>query len=160
MSKQLQHYTREQKIEAATHYAIHGSLAKIERDLDIPKTTAHYWKGNDDLFNETIEQIRTEKQDEHIAKYHALVSDAIDHAHSRLDDASPKDALIMAATATDKARLLMAAPQAAERVTESLNTLAKQFEDIAQSFKEKQVKDQRAIEGEIVRDTEHLNTET
>ncbi len=77
MGKKLTHWTKDQKQEAAIHYAIYGSLAKIERDLGIPEATVGTWKRKDDaVWVETVAEVQGEKGEEHRAKYVQLVDAA------------------------------------------------------------------------------------
>ena len=106
MGKKLTHWTKEQKTEAAIHYAIYGSLAKIERDLGIPKSTACIWKNKSDaVWVETVKQVQTEKGEEHRAKYVKIVDRAQDQVLATICDASAAQANLIACQATDKIRL-------------------------------------------------------
>ena len=134
-------YTDDVRREAAVQYATTGSLTAISKAIDVPRTTLVGWKQTD-WWDELVAEVRHEKADEHIAKYTALVSDAIEYAHANLDKASPKDALIMAATATDKARLLLNQPTSIRGESESIAKLQAQFEALSSRH--------RAIEDSVV----------
>ncbi len=106
MGKKLTHWTKEQKTEAAIHYAIYGSLAKIERDLGIPKSTACIWKNkNDAVWVETVKQVQTEKGEEHRAMYVKIVDKAQKQVIKALPKANAAQANLIACQATDKVRL-------------------------------------------------------
>ena len=106
MGKKLTHWTKAQKQEAAIHYAIYGSLAKIERDLGIPKSTACIWKKkNDAVWVETVEQVQTEKGEEHRAMYVKIVDKAQKQVIKALPKANAAQANLIACQATDKVRL-------------------------------------------------------
>ena len=99
-------WTREQKQQAAIQYAIEGSLAKIESGpLGIPKQTVCTWKNNDSEWLATVVQLRTEKLEEHRAKYVKIVDKAQDQVLLRIGDASAAQANLIACQATDKVRL-------------------------------------------------------
>ncbi len=106
MGKKLTHWTKAQKQEAAIHYAIYGSLAKIERDLGIPKSTACIWKGKGDVvWVETVKQVQTEKSEEHRATYVKIVDKAQKQVIKALPKANAAQANLIACQATDKVRL-------------------------------------------------------
>ena len=134
----LTHYTREQKLEAATHYAVHGSLAKLERDLNIPRSTSCTWKKNDEIWVEQVEQVRMEKADKHIALYHRLTKKALKLANEGIDEldgktltASDIKALVVTgATATDKSLLLDGKPTSIRADSKSMQTMIDRFERI------------------------------
>ncbi len=106
MGKKLTHWTKEHKTEAAIHYAIYGSLAKIERDLGIPKSTLCTWKNkNDAVWVDTVEQVRTEKGEEHRAMYVKIVDKAQKQVIKALPKANAAQANLIACQATDKVRL-------------------------------------------------------
>jgi hypothetical protein len=148
-------WTDEDRRNAATVYAVKGSLSAVERDLDIPRTTMVKWKQSD-WWDEIVGEVRHEKADEHIAQYTALVSDALNHAHATLDQASPKDALIMAATATDKARLLLNQPTSIKGTDASINEMAQMFADLSRE-QQRLRENQSRIENSVVSDGEPLD---
>ena len=145
---ELTHYTREQKLEAATHYAVYGSLAKLERDLGIPKSTSCTWKKNDDVWVEQIEQVRTEKRDEHIASYHELTRKSLAKANEGIDNldvtkltASDIKALVITgAASTDKSLLLDGRPTSISSSGAGTQVLAEQLRQLSRSLQEKQAK--------------------
>ena len=139
-------YTREQKIDAATHYAINGSYAKLERDLSVPKSTAHSWgTRGDEVWVTTIEHVRTENQDKHIANYHRLTELALSKAEqgiSKLDSNNLtandiKSLVVTGATCTDKGLLLQGKATSISGKDSSIHDLAKQFKALSDSFEEK-----------------------
>ena len=151
MSNNLVHYTREQKLEAATHYAVYGSLAKLERDLDIPKSTSCTWKQNgDDVWVEQVEQIRTQKRDEHIATYTKLASKALKAANkgianldtSTLSANDIKSLVVTGATCTDKALLLDGKPTSIKGDSSSTKSVLRFLDQISADYhKQVEIKD-------------------
>ena len=140
MGKKLTHWTKDQKTEAAIHYAVYGSLAKIERDLGIPKSTACIWKNKGDaVWVETVEQVQTEKGEEHRAMYVQIVDKAQRQTLDKLPDANAAQANLIACQATDKVRLHDGMPTSISGKSEDMQALAKKFDAFAQSFNEKQV---------------------
>ena len=132
-------YTDEDRRNAAMHYAIYGNQTKVSEMIGIPQTTISLWRNHTDWWDDLVAQIRNEKQDEHIAKYTGLVDKALAQCESTLDKASPKDAAIIAATFTDKARLLLNQPTSSSGKSSDMSALAKQFEDLSRKWDEKQV---------------------
>ena len=141
-------YTREQKIDAATHYAINGSYAKLERELSIPKSTAHSWgTRGDEVWVTTIEHVRTENQDKHIANYHRLTELALDKAEQGIgkldgDNLTANDIkslVVTGATCTDKGLLLQGKATSISGKDSSIHDLAQQFKALSDSFEEKQI---------------------
>lgn len=99
-------WTKADKQEAAIHYAVYGSLAKIERELGIPKPTSCLWKNKGDaVWVETVAQVQTEKSEEHRAVYVQLVDQAQEQVRIKLPEATAAQAMVIAGIATDKVRV-------------------------------------------------------
>ena len=136
MGKKLVNYTREQIEQAAIHYAIHGSYAKLQRDLSIPKGTAHGWTttGNS-VWLDTIEHVRTENQDKHIATYNRLTDKALEAAERGIDElaedkltvADIKALVVSGATTTDKGLLLQGKATSISGKSESMDAMRLEF---------------------------------
>ena len=103
MGKQVS-WTREQKGQAAIHYAINGNLSKLFRDQGIPISTSSTWKHDTDWLD-TVVTIRKENTEEHRAKYAQIVGAAQDVVLAKVGDASAAQANLIACQATDKVRL-------------------------------------------------------
>jgi len=97
-------YTAEQKADVAIQYAISGNMKKVARQSGIPRTTIISWQ-KQPWWDEFIATVRSEKADEHRAKYSELVDKAQEVALEKLPEASAQQAMIIAATGTDKIRL-------------------------------------------------------
>ncbi len=97
-------YTDQQRMEVAVLYAISGNAKKVAKDTGIPRTTIVGWK-KQDWWQDAVASVRSEKADEHRAKYSELVDKAQQVALKKLPEASARDAMIIAATGTDKIRL-------------------------------------------------------
>ncbi len=140
MSRQVTHWTKEQKTQAAIHYAIYGSLAKIERDLGIPKSTACIWKNKGDaVWVDTVEQVQTEKGAKHRAMYVKIVDKAQKRTLKALPKANAAQAHLIACQATDKVRLHDGMPTLISGKAEDYQALAKQFKELSETWDEKQV---------------------
>ncbi len=131
-------YTDQQRMEVVVLYAISGNAKKVAKDTGIPRTTIVGWK-KQDWWQDAVASVRSEKADEHRAKYSELVDKAQQVALEKLPEASARDAMIIAATGTDKIRLADNMPTAIIGKSDDMEALAKQFDQLAQSFKEKQV---------------------
>ena len=140
MSRQVTHWTREQKNQAAIHYAIYGSLAKIERDLGIPKSTACIWKNKGDaVWVETIEQVQTEKGEEHRAMYVKIIDKAQKQVIKALPKANAAQANLIACQATDKVRLHDGMPTSISSKGEDMQALAKEFQKLSRQMRDHKV---------------------
>ncbi len=130
-------YTHDQKAEAAIQYAILGNMKKVAKATGIPRTTIVGWK-KADWWDGLVAQVRTEKTEEQIAMYGQIVDKAQRVTLEKLSSASPAQASIIAATATDKGRLLTNLPTS---ISGNLDTraLAEQCKELSRTMREKQV---------------------
>ena len=127
-------YTDDIRREAAVQFAVKGNYQAVADTLNIPKTTIQSWK-NQDWFNEIIIEVRSEKSNEHIARYSELTSKALDRALDQIDNASARDATIIAATATDKQRLLMSLPTSIKGESGGIQALADAFRKLSEDYR-------------------------
>ena len=136
MGKQVTHWTKDQKQEAAIHYAIYGSLAKIERDLGIPEATVGTWKRKDDVvWVATVAEVQGEKGEEHRAKYVQLVDAAQAKALELLPTTkSAKEAMLVACMGTDKVRLHDGLATSIIGKSETMESLARVFRKISEDW--------------------------
>jgi len=123
-------YTAEQKADVAIQYAISGNMKKVARQTGIPRTTIIHWQ-NQGWWDELISEIRSAKADEHRAKYSELVDKAQEVALEKLPEASAQQAMIIAATGTDKIRLHDGMPTEITGKVGSIADLAKEFNKLA-----------------------------
>ena len=130
-------YTDDQKAEAAIQYAILGNMKKVAKATGIPRTTIIGWK-KADWWDDLVAKVRTEKTEEQIAMYSQIVDKAQRVTLEKLPSASPAQASIIAATATDKGRLLTNLPTS---ISGNLDTraLAEQCKELSRTMREKQV---------------------
>jgi len=123
-------YTVEQKANVAIQYAIHGNMKKAARQCGIPRTTIISWQ-KQVWWDELISEIRSAKADEHRAKYSELVDKAQEVALEKLPEASAQQAMIIAATGTDKIRLHDGMPTEITGKVGTIADLAKEFNKLA-----------------------------
>ncbi len=123
-------YSDEQRMEVAVLYAVSGNAKQVAKDTGIPRTTIVGWKGQD-WWQDAVEQIRAQNTDKALAKYAQMVDKAQDIALEKLPDASAAQASIIAATATDKGRLLLNQPTSITGKAQSMADLAKAFNKLA-----------------------------
>lgn len=129
-------WSDESKREAATHYAITGSLVLTSKATGIPEPTLCDWsKGRSDkhgVFIHTVEEARSQKTTEFIAKYEAIAAKSLDLLNDRIehDDVRARDLITVAGISTDKALILAGKPN---RVTanQGVQELAKMFESLS-----------------------------
>ena len=123
-------YRHEQRMEVAVLYAVSGNAKKVAKDTGIPRTTIVGWK-NQEWWVDAVGQIRAQNNDKALAKYAQMVDKAQDIALEKLPDASAAQASIIAATATDKGRLLMNQPTSITGKSTSILDLAREFNKLA-----------------------------
>ncbi len=123
-------YTDVQGMEVAVLYAVSGNAKQVAKDTGIPRTTIVGWK-NQEWWQDVVGQIRAQNNDKALAKYAQMVDKAQDVALEKLPDASAAQASIIAATATDKGRLLLNQPTSITGKAQSIADLAKAFNRIA-----------------------------
>ena len=144
-------YSDDIRKQAATLYAVKGVASIVSRDMNIPETTISDWR-NTDWWDDIIVQVRSEKSDEHIAQYNKLIDEGQRIALEKLPEASARDAMIIAATATDKTRLLLNQPTSISSNSSSIEQLQKRFEALASRH--------TAIEDSIVSTIDNANDNT
>lgn len=132
-------YSDEERTQAAIHYAVTGSLVKVERALGIPNTTVCTWK-KQSWWDELVATVRSEKLEEHRAIYVSIVDKAQKRVLKDLPNASARDAMIIAGTATDKVRLHDGMPTSITQSATGLDAMVKKFEAIADSYNERQAR--------------------
>ena len=158
-------YDNQQRIEAAVHFMVHGSLTKTAKACSIPLTTLYDWKQSE-WWPTLTEQIRREKEIEFQAGFTRVVEAAIGEIEDRLEHGdvklvktrdgytthrvpiSAKDATMVAAISYDKLRLSLNLPTSIRATADnSLESLAKKFEKIAEE-RQREVIDVTPPEGE------------
>ena len=130
-------YSDDQRMEVAILYAISGNAKKVAKATGIPRTTIVSWK-KADWWDDAVATVRSEKADEHRAKYSELVDKAQQVALEKLPEASAAQASIIAATATDKIRLHDGMPTEISGQSGDFKALANEFKKISQQWEEKQ----------------------
>jgi hypothetical protein len=148
-------YDNQQRIEAAVHFMVHGSLTKTAKACHIPLTTLYDWKQSE-WWPTLTEQIRSEKEIEFQAGFSRIVESAIGQIEDRLEHGdvklvktkngyeqqrvpvSAKDATMVAAISYDKLRLSVNLPTSIRATADnSLESLAKKFKKIAEKHRRK-----------------------
>jgi len=137
-TKRVGRYSDKIREQAAIEYALNGNMDRVSRDMNIPKSTLGTWKVQD-WWDAITEQVRTEKASEHRATYARIVDEAQQQTLAKLPEATAAQANIIAATATDKVRLLDNMPTSITSKTETMTDLAKQFQALARDIKAKTV---------------------
>jgi len=131
-------YSDEERIQAAIHYAVTGSLVKTEEATGIPDSTIGTWK-KQDWWVELVGSVRNEKGEEHRAVYAKIVDKAQKQTLDKLPDANAAQAHLIACQATDKVRLHDGMPTAITGKSEDMAALANEFRKLSQQWEEKQV---------------------
>ncbi len=132
-------YSDQQRMEVVVLYAISGNAKKVAKATGIPRTTIVGWKKTD-WWEDAVASVRSEKADEHRAKYSELVDKAQQVALKKLPEASAAQANLIACQATDKIRLHDGMPTEITGKAESMNSLAAEFRKLSQQWEEKQAR--------------------
>lgn len=152
-------WSADDRIKAATTYAIVGSAVETERITGISQNTIRVWK-TQDWWPQIIERIRLEADDELDVKFTKVVDKAVALVTDRMDKGdfiydigrgtmvrkpvSMKDGASVASAFLDKRQLLRQKKDARMEeasVTERLKKLADEFEKFTKS---------KTVEGEVV----------
>ncbi len=80
-----------------------------------------------------VHSVQQEKQQEHRATYARIVSEAQQRTLEALPEATAAQAAIIAATATDKVRVIDGMPTSIKGESNSIKMLAQQFADLSQA---------------------------
>ena len=124
-------YTDSDRNEAAIQYAVLGNMKAVAKATGIPRTTIVGWKKTD-WWQDAITSAQIAKADEHRARYSELVDKAQQVALEKLPEANARDALIIAATSTDKIRLFDGMPTAITGKSEGMEALARRFQELSE----------------------------
>ena len=131
-------YSDQQRMEVVVLYAISGNAKKVAKATGIPRTTIVGWK-KADWWHDAVAKVRSEKADEHRAKYSELVDKAQRVALEKLPDATAQQAMTIAAIGTDKIRLHDGMPTEISGQSRDMKALVNKFNDLADKWDEKQV---------------------
>ena len=134
-------YSDSQRKEAIVMYAIEGVGSVVSKATGVPESTLCNWLKTD-WANDLLTEVRSANDSRHIAQYSKIVDEAHKITLEKLPEATAAQASIIAATATDKARLLLNIAPPSSTGGEGIKELKAQFEALSQSHKR--------IEGTIV----------
>ncbi len=143
--KRVGRYSDQIRQQAAIEYATCGNIATVSKSTDIPETTLCMWK-NSGTWDNIITEVRTQKQEEHIATYTKIVDKAQAITLAKLPEATAAQANIIAATATDKTRLLLNQPTSISGKGEGIQELLATFRKISQESAVKALEGKQVIE--------------
>ncbi len=142
------------KINAAYLYAASGNYSQVARDTNISRPTLMGWAKDSEVWLEALDKARQEISDEILAynleiviKTNEQIIDRIDNGDTVLTKDGKqvrvpmkgRDLAVVSGIKEDKARVALGQATNIVGKAESMNSLAKQFDQLAQSFKEKQV---------------------
>ena len=131
-------YDDSQRKMAAVNFASMGVYSRVAQQVNIPERTLREW-GKSEWWDTIVAEVRSENKDKHIAQYADLMQIAYDQCKDKLPEASARDAMIIMATAQDKARILQSLPNTYQGKAEGIEALAAQFRALSDSWEEKQV---------------------
>ena len=138
MSKRVGRYSDKIREQAAVEYALNGNVSKTSRDMNINRDTLQGWTKHE-WWIALVDKVKQEKAEQHRAQYAAIVEKAQAVVLDKLPESTAAQANIIAATATDKVRLLDNMPTSITSKTETMTDLAKQFQALARDIKAKTV---------------------
>jgi len=141
------------KINAAYLYAASGNYSKVARDTGIPRSSIMNWVKDSPLWVEALAKARQEINDEILAgnlkiviKTNEQVMDRVEHGDVVLRNGKQvrvpmkgRDLAVVGGIKEDKARVALGQATSIVGKSEDIQALAKQFDQLAQSFKGKQV---------------------
>ena len=141
------------KINAAYLYAASGNYSKVARDTNINRNTIMSWAKDSLVWVEALGKARQEISDEILAsnleivvKTNEQVMDRVEHGDVVLRNGKQvrvpmkgRDLAVVGGIKEDKARVALGQATSIVGKSEDIQALAKQFDQLAQSFKEKQV---------------------
>ena len=130
-------YSDQERMSAATQYAITGLLTKTSKSTGIPETTLSSWTKSD-WWVEAIAKVRSEKTEEHRARYSEILSLSQDRMVEDMPNATAQQASIIGGVAFDKLRLIDNQPTSISGKAESMSTLANEFRALSAKWEEKQ----------------------
>ena len=161
-------FGRQERIEAAAAFLIHGNVSKASDATGIGKTTIRDWQ-KQEWWGPLCEEVRAEKEHEFQAGFTRIVQAAIGQVEDRLTHGdvklvrgsegheerrvpvSAKDAVVIAGIGYDKLRLSLNLPTSIRSNTDAhaLESLAKRFEEIGQAYT-REVIDVTPMTGEVL----------
>ena len=136
MSRQVTRWTLDQKQQAAIQYAITGSLVKTCKATSIPETTLSGWKDSEEWV-EMIAAVRSEKTNEHRARYSTILDLAQQQTIDKLPEATAQQAAVIGGVAFDKLRLIDNQPTTINGQSGDMKSLAKEFERLSDEMARK-----------------------
>lgn len=156
-------YTPEDKIKACTAYIVTGKATKAQKLCGVTADTIRQWKNKAHWWPDLVQLLRKQKQDEMDGSITGILHQAIDIVGERLTHGeevvlkdgtvvhkmpSMKDVVWALGVLFDKRQLLRGeATSRTEKVStsETLNTIKKQFEEMAAQLNAK------TIDGEVIK---------
>ena len=141
------------KINAAYLYAASGNYSKVARDTNIPRQTIMSWAKDSPVWVDSLSKARQEISDEILASNLEIVIKTNEQVIDRVENGDVvlrngkqvrvpmkgRDLAVVGGIKEDKARVALGQATSIVGKSESMQALAKQFDELAQSFKEKQV---------------------
>jgi len=141
------------KINAAYLYAASGNYSKVARDTNIPRQTIMSWAKDSPVWVDSLSKARQEISDEILASNLEIVIKTNEQVIDRVENGDVvlrngkqfrvpmkgRDLAVVGGIKEDKARVALGQATSIVGKSEDIQALAKQFDQLAQSFKEKQV---------------------
>ena len=135
MSRKRTRYTDEERaslvvmLEAERYPEVKGALAKVSRYAKVPKSTLAGWYKL--KHNPPPAKLRTEKREDLSDKFEDIAYAMLDHAGGEdvIEEMKGKDAVMSAAIATDKMRLLRGLPTEIVEIIPTIQDIYKALQE-------------------------------
>ncbi len=152
-------YTDDQRRQAVVEYCVSGLMTKVSDSTGIPETTLATWKNKTDWWDDLVVAVRSEINEVILAQNLQIATKAGERVLDSLENGDEKlvwdkekkehvikrvkpgayHSMLVSGISQDKARVQQSLPTSITGKAENMTSLAKQFDALAQSFKEKQV---------------------
>lgn len=157
-------YSDEDRRKAVVEYCTAGNITKVATNTGIPRTTLNDWVKSD-WWEEVVVEVRHEINDQILAnnleiaqKAGERVLDSLENGDEKLIwdkekgehvikrvKPTGKDASVIGGISQDKARVQLGMPTSIQGKSESMQELARQFEELSRQRNEKRI---NSIDGE------------
>jgi len=155
-------YTDEQRRQAVVEYCIKGNDQAVSDVTNISRQTINTWRLHSDWWDELVDEVRQEINEQILAQNMEIATKAGERVLDSLENGdeklvwdkdkgehvikrvkpSGKDSMVISGISQDKARVQLNLPTQiqAQAADAQIQSFIKEFREISQSYKEKQVK--------------------
>ena len=83
-SRKVPYYNEQDRIKAASTYAVVGNANEVERITGIPSETVRYWR-TQEWWDKVVERVQIEKDDEHDVKLTEIIDKILPQINDRVE---------------------------------------------------------------------------